>query len=226
MTDDDSWQRPFAHLNLQQNPFGELTRETRGELAVIEVEPIVDHLNRDAVVQLVGPRGCGKSTALHALDTRFDATAYRRVPRDGEVETWPETSILLADEVQFLNRGTRLDLWRRDTPLAVATHTDYTDEIETAGKIAETLELGDRRSIDDLETIFHRRIEAHRREEGEIPTIARPAVRRLRERYGANCRAMENHLYEVFQTLEEPRTVEPTDLEAVDPPTPTVDSSS
>jgi hypothetical protein len=213
-----SYQLPFAHLNLKRNPFGELRLDRRGAVAVGELDEEIEHLREGGVVQFVGESGRGKSTALHALAHRLDVAAYVRVPRDGTVPNWPEADLLLVDELQFLDRSARLDLWQSSRSIACGTHVSFDDEIREAGRRVETIDLNETRSLDELAAMFRRRIVAYRRDdERPVPTLERATLRRLRERYGSDHRAMENHLYEVFQTLDEPRPVVPEDLEGVDP---------
>jgi hypothetical protein len=46
---------PFHRYHLFRNPFGELTREERADLAVADIGPWLAHLaNRSSVVQFVG----------------------------------------------------------------------------------------------------------------------------------------------------------------------------
>lgn len=218
-----SYRLPFAHLNLKRNPFGELPLDRRGAVAVGQLADEIEHLREGGIVEFVGESGRGKSTALHALTHRLDETVYERVPRDGTVPEWHEADVLLVDELQFLDCRARLDLWRGSTPIACGTHRSFADEIREAGRRVETVDLNRERSLDELAAMFRRRIEAHRRDDDRpVSTLEQSTLRRLRERYASDHRAMENHLYEVFQALDEPRPVTPQDLEAVDPPEPTV----
>jgi hypothetical protein len=206
---------------LRRNPFGELPLDRRGVVAVADLDSEIAHLRDGGVVQFFGESGRGKSTALHALTHRLDRAAYERVPRDGTVPDWPGADLLLVDELQFLDPRARLDLWRGSTPIACGTHRPFADEIRQAGRRVATVDLNRERSLDELAAMFRRRIEAHRREDDRpVPTLEQSTLHRLREQYASDHRAMENHLYEVFQALDEPRPVTPQDLEAVDPPEP------
>ncbi len=69
---------PFARFHLYRNPFGELTRQERAELAVVDLQPLVQWLNaptrKGQVLQFVGPCGHGKSTHLLALGRELERT--------------------------------------------------------------------------------------------------------------------------------------------------------
>ncbi|MFB6374364.1 MAG: hypothetical protein ABEN55_14885, partial [Bradymonadaceae bacterium] len=172
MTDENTdWQRPFAHLNLRRNPFGDLPRRRRGQIAVCDRDSAIEHLRNGTTLQYVGPRGSGKSTALHALEVQLESAAYRRAPREGDFDAWPESPILLVDEVQFLEPTVRRALWEREATLAVATHTDFAADMRQSGRSVETIDLGEPRSIDELAAMFRRRIVAQRRDDGPVPTI-------------------------------------------------------
>ena len=212
---------PFAHLNLRRNPFGEIPREERGELVVGTLDREIDHLHSGGIVEFCGESGRGKSSALYGLHEHLEGAAYQYVPHDERLTSWPEADVLLVDEVQFLERATRLELWNRALPIACGTHVSYADEMRARSRDVLEVDLDAPRDLDELEAIFHRRIEAHRRNDGPVPELERETLRALRERYGSDHRAMERHLYEIVQTLDEPRAIVPRDLEDVDLPDPT-----
>ncbi|MEL6898457.1 MAG: hypothetical protein AAFP90_20360, partial [Planctomycetota bacterium] len=64
------WQ-PFAHLNLRRNPFGEITHEERGLLAIVDPVPLLQFLADDqttpVAIQIIADCGRGKSSTIHAL---------------------------------------------------------------------------------------------------------------------------------------------------------------
>ena len=59
---------PWAWCNLRRNPFGELSRNERAELAVVDIDAIADHASEPYhAVQLIGDCGRGKTTRMLAL---------------------------------------------------------------------------------------------------------------------------------------------------------------
>lgn len=217
-------QLPFEHLNLRRNPFGNLPREVRAEVAVVETERYVDRLARDGTaVEIVGPSGRGKTTRLVALREAFEEARLVEVEPDGSAPVFPDTPVLLVDEFQFLDRRRRVRACEIADRLVVATHASMSAELRTAGFDVETVDL-ERIDGPDLRTFTGARIEWARRGAGQVPEIADEALAWLREEYGSDLRAIERHLYEVFQDLAEPRPVVVGDLEQVERrPTPSAE---
>ena len=77
---------PFAHLNLRRNPFGELSLEERGRIAVADLDPLAELLaGPPFVLQVIGDCGRGKTSLLVGLRSRFPAAPYVYFP---EEEFW------------------------------------------------------------------------------------------------------------------------------------------
>jgi len=59
---------PFHRYNLFRNPFGELSREERAELAVVDLSQWQPYFQDDqSVLQFIGHCGSGKTTHLLAI---------------------------------------------------------------------------------------------------------------------------------------------------------------
>ncbi len=197
-------QLPFVHLNLRRNPFGEVPQDERGALAVVDVEHFVERLGQPGfAVQFIGECGRGKSTHLHALRQHFVDAPYVRVAEQPRGFRPPPASVLFIDEAQFLSRRQRRRIFGRDASFAVGTHADLAGVFERAGLTYETVHVG---GVDAarLRRIIERRMEWARRAPGPLPRVSPPAVAELVARHGDDLRAIEHHLYEVFQRLEEP----------------------
>lgn len=227
----DWLQPPFAHLNLRRNPFGEVALEERPALAVVEIDPWIERVEAGAVVEFVGESGRGKSTRLLAMAARIEGAAYVHVDEQGPP---PETEslsarVLCVDEAQFLPARRRRQLYASTASpgngggLALGTHVSLADEVKAAGRPVESVRLGGR-EVDAalVREMAERRIEWARRQPGPVPRLEASALAWLLETYGDNIRAMEHHLYEVFQALEEPRGVGAEDLEAAQAPPQTI----
>jgi len=216
---DDALQLPFAPLNLRRNPFGQVPIDERPQLAVVDVEEWVEAVQGGTVVEFVGRSGRGKSTHLRVLAAHLPEAAYVHVHKDRPPPAMPDRPVLCVDEAQFLPPRRRRALYRRDAPLALGTHASLADEIEAADRVVKTVSLDDR-PVDAslLRQIVDRRLEWARRNEGNLPQLSDEAVTWLLERYGDNLRAIEHHLYAVFQHLDSVRTVGPDDLERAETP--------
>lgn len=213
----------YAHLNLERNPFGAFTREERARIAVFDAEQYIEPMQAGRVVEFVGDHGRGKSVRLQGLALRLDGVEYRRVYRDDSWDRPEGDGPLLIDEIQFLGRRRRHEVWCSGRPVAVATHRTLAEEIGTTGRDVRTVDLDEPVGVDRLRAIFQRRVEACRRGTGSVPSISEDALRHLRRRHGSNLRAVQDHLYEVFHELEELRAVDVDDVRSVEPPDPEID---
>jgi hypothetical protein len=204
---------PFAHLNLRRNPFGEPTAQERGVLAVVDRD-LLDRLVRSLAepgfaVQFTGDCGRGKSTHLHALRGRFPEAPYLYFAEGARPPPIPRAPVLFLDETQRLPWRTRRRVFRRDAALAIGTHRDHSRELTRAGLRVETVQL-DGFTPAHLHRIIERRIEWARRAPGPVPWLGPDGVARLSDRFGGDLRAMESHLYDVFQRLTEIGEITPT----------------
>ena len=199
---------PFVHLNLRFNPFGELPLKYRAELAVIEMTPLLEHLERPrAVLQLIGEKGHGKTTHLLALKECFPGAGYVHFPEQ-ERPPVPEGNPLILDEAQRIPWWQRRQLFQRPVPLILGTHRDFTRQLQRLGRTVKTVPAGEKTNRQQLEKILHRRIEFARRDPGPVPSIPLTTIDKLLDQHGDDIRAIEGHLYDLFQDLEKPSHVE------------------
>jgi len=192
---------PFAHLNLSRNPFGEPQRRERAELAVVEVDRFVSRLKQPGyAVQFTGDKGRGKTTHLLAILRRFPRAAYVHVG-ENERPRIPHGNPLLIDEIQRIPRRRRRRLFRRKVSLALGTHEDHRVELARAGFDVETVEAAASLDAGQLHEILNRRVEWARRGPGPLPCVAVETAQAMIDRFGDDLRAIERHLYEMFQDL-------------------------
>lgn len=218
-TSADAPQLPFAHLNMRRNPFGEVPVEERPALAVVEVDAYVAQVRDGTVIEFVGDSGRGKSTHLRAMADRIEEALYVHVCEEDPPAELPDRPVLCVDEAQFLPLRLRRSLFRSDADLALGTHVSLVDEVEAAGRTVESVSLGGRSvDIDVVRQIVNRRLEWARRTDGDLPRLSDETLAWLLDRYDDNLRAMEHHLYAVFQDLETVRPIGPEDLEAAPSP--------
>jgi hypothetical protein len=193
---------PFEHLNLRRNPFGELTLEERGRLAVADLKPLAERLAAPPfVLQVIGECGRGKTSLLVGLRARFPGAPYIYLPEDGPLPRLPKAQVLFVDETQRLSRWTRRRLFRRGIALAIGTHLDHSPELRRAGVPFQTVRVGGA-DPEHVARIVTGRIEAMRRAPGPVPTLAPAQIAALVDRFGDDLRAIEHYLYRVFQRLE------------------------
>ena len=119
-----SW-RPFARLDLTINPFGELTPEQRGEVAVVDVEWWTAWLTAGRAagklraVQFMGDCGRGKTTHLLALRFALPTAKYVYLPQHGPLPATPEGPLVMIDEAQRLSWRRRREIFNRGRGAAV-----------------------------------------------------------------------------------------------------------
>ncbi|TWU65065.1 hypothetical protein V7x_06090 [Crateriforma conspicua] len=192
--------RPWQAWNLNRNPFGELTRSERAELAVL-----LDDLEQQSTPgdfqawQFIGKCGRGKTSQMLGLQRRWSDSAYVYMPVDGPCPDIPVARPLLIDEFQRVPRRIRTQLIRSGLPLVLGTHRDMSRSLRGAGYRVRTIRLGHQNTADHLCKVLNRRIEHCRLFEGPVPKIRRRTAEDLIRRFGSDLRAIENHLYEWTQ---------------------------
>lgn len=194
---------PFAHLNLRRNPFEELTPELRGRLAVVDTAPYLEFLKAErATLVFIGHCGRGKSTHLHALRLHFPEAPYCYLPEDGPQPKIPKAPLLFVDETQRLSWWRRWRLFAGSSRLILGTHCNEIPALKRAGRPVMKIEIQGL-SEEKLQRIIEARLEWSRRGPGEIPSISEDQRGVLLAHFGDNIRALEYHLYEVFQSLQD-----------------------
>ncbi|MEM7168216.1 MAG: hypothetical protein AAF581_22405 [Planctomycetota bacterium] len=192
---------PFAHLNLRFNPFGELLPEERGRLAVVDLGTLPTELAGTRVaVQFLGNHGRGKSTHLLALHQHFPSAAYTQL-HHGDTPDFQRAHVQFIDSFDQLARRRRRAVYRVSESIAFTTHEDLSNELERFGYRCRTHVVGGHSPM-LVREIVQRRIEFARRDPGAVPHVSDDDIRVLTARFGDDIRALEGHLYEVFQRLE------------------------
>ena len=134
---------PYHAWNLYRNPFGELTRTERAELAVVEdLQPWLEFLRRPrAALQFVGDCGRGKSTHLLALQKAIADSIYVYFPEDGPRPRLPARRPALIDEAQRMGVWNKWRLLRSSGPIALGTHVDLSSQLGRAGFEIVTVDM-------------------------------------------------------------------------------------
>lgn len=196
---------PYERFHLRRNPFGELTRGERAELAEVDVEPWLEELrNPRAVLQFLGACGHGKTTHLLAVQRRLPGSSYVYLPPEPPRPALPEERPLLVDEAQRLGWCERRRLLRGTGPLVLGSHVDLTRPLCRAGFRVRTVEVSAGMSTMRLARLLNRRIEASRSGDSpDIPRVDAELAGTLLQRFGADVRRIEQHLYHQFQDAVE-----------------------
>ncbi len=199
--------QPFAKLHLRRNPFGALPEEDRGRLIVPvldlgELGEWIQHPRR--AVEFLGDCGRGKSAHLHALrhelrlrGTRHPIT-HLRPAEPARAKLIPEATVVLVDESQMLCAKERRRLFRRPVSFALGTHESHATELAKLGIECRSVDI---RSLDlsTLREIVRRRVAWARWGGGEPPGVSDVTLDALHQAYGADLRAIEGALYEIYQ---------------------------
>ena len=204
-----NFKAPFAHLNLRFNPFGEIDIDDRARAAVIDYQPWVDAFlkNPNFVLQFSGRCGRGKSTHLHGLkmhlQRHFPDVSYTYYAEDEIVRSLPnKASLLILDETQRIPKRLRQKLWKRNCGFIIGTHEDHSQEFVKHGREFEHVLL-EGITEDKLRQVLEGRLELARRSSNQIPYFTDKTIQELIEKFGDDIRAIEHHLYHVFQDLKE-----------------------
>lgn len=200
----------FAHLNLRYNPFGALTLEGMGELALVDTDRYRNCLQAErAALQFVGEKGYGKTTRLRALGREWPGAVYVRIPPDSRIEV-PTGSPLLVDESQNLGWWRRRRLFAGPSRLVLGTHVDHSRELRRHGRSVTTIAVEDETTPELLHRLIQRRIEAARRGAGPLPVVELETARKLLAQHGPDVRTILSVLYHRVQSLEGVTLSEPS----------------
>jgi hypothetical protein len=204
---------PFQNLGLRSNPFRVLTEAEWMEVAILPAS--IETMMPDGFVhlQVLGDAGRGKTTTLLALKHAFIAaglsTTYEYLPpRQSHYETILNgIAIFILDEAQRLRKREMGRLFANaarsqiDLPrLIVSSHRDLSSLFQRRGLPLQTCML-DQISAPFLQKLLSKRLEYFSMTRNKQVQFTEESVTALIDRFGSDLRALEKHLYEVFQTL-------------------------
>lgn len=194
-------ERPFAHLNLRHNPFGELDHATFVALAVVDIAEFASLLRKPRqALQFVGRHGRGKTTRLRVLHAEFADAPYRQIYPEDPPPTFAAAALHFVDSVDHLPPPARRQLFSCADSLAVTTHRDLSAAFAKAGFHCTTVAVAGL-TAEWLTEVVQRRIAHARRGPGPLPAIERPEIDDLIAQFGDDLRTIESVLYERFQAM-------------------------
>jgi energy-coupling factor transporter ATP-binding protein EcfA2 len=187
---------------LRRNPFGELTRQERAELAVVDVQAIADQVRDDwNAVQFIGDCGRGKTTRMLALAQMLPESSYVYLPEDGPCPAIGVGRPMLVDEAQRLPRRVRKQVFAAGLPLVLATHRDLSRPLRRAGYRVTTQHIGGHNTPELIGKLLNRRIEASRLDALQTaPVVSSEDAGWLHAKFGSDIRAIESYLYDIVQS--------------------------
>jgi hypothetical protein len=198
----------FFHrqLGYRQNPFGALTAE---EWTAVAVMPPAVQQACDAGfthLQLLGPKGCGKTTTLLKLaaarQAQGEVVAYEYLPEgQRHFKTQPaDGSVFVLDEAQRLRRGERIRWLNGNTAVRFifSSHIDLTPLFDRFRLPLVTVWLDAGISAAHYQRCIEKRL-AYFALPGQRLELADTAMTALYQHFGPDMREAEYFLYEVFQ---------------------------
>ncbi len=193
---------PYHRWNLTRNPFGELTRAERSELAIVPQMSEWSSLMADSrtAIEFVGDCGFGKTTHLLAFQSVLPDISYVYYPPRGYRPALPQSRPLLIDEAQRMGYFRRRQMLRGPGPLVIGTHRSLARSLRSQGFRVTSVDVSRPKQAWEIQQILNRRIEASRfRQEQSLPEIDLESAGKLAIKFSSNLRAIEAFLYEYFQ---------------------------
>jgi hypothetical protein len=220
-------QRPFFHsrkIGYGRNPFGALTDEEWAAVAVLPPKAAQALESGFAHLQLLGPMGAGKSTALLAMQEVFKEAGrqavYEYLPL-GKRRFDTETAVLdvfLLDEAQRLSWRQRRRLvdgaGNGRLQLVLSSHEDLTRLFAQKGLVLTSVDLAGEMTVGWVTAVLDTRLAYFALPDQPRAVLSDDAVHYLCHRFGDNLRQMEYFLYEVWQRLDTPELVTRQTLES------------
>ncbi len=207
---------PWSHLGLRANPFQSLNRADWLEIAWLPAQLAAWLEQPTAVLQILGEKGSGKTSALLAISRTLRQqhyqTSYVYLPAD---EPHPELEplkdgVLIVDEAQRLSRQARKRLFtsaqmktqqRVTAPrLIYSSHEDFlTSSVQDSNDFVTYTLHG--LNVHDLVGLLDRRVQFFASGEDCKVHFEPEAIDFLISTFLSDLRAMEAYLYDFFQAI-------------------------
>ena len=213
--------RPFFfhhQSGYRRNPFGALTDTECADVALLP-EAVTAVLDHPVHIQLLGPAGVGKSSALLAIQRAWQQhgqqVAYEYIP---EGQRQFHTSLVnldafCLDEAQRLGWRWQRRLWpaQGHIRLGLGSHADLSAHF--APNTLVTIDLTQHINAAHWQQIIARRLAYFALPDTPAATLAPDAIEFLWTTFACDLRAGEYFLYEVWQELETAVSLTAADLQ-------------
>jgi len=207
--------RPFHFhtLGFRRNPFGALSNEEWAAVAILS--PLIEAQLEGAGqhVQLIGPKGCGKTTTMRRIWSELTAqqriATYEYLPdgRNRFGTKLPGLELFLLDEAQRLSMGERRR-WVNGVKngrlrTIFSSHNDLSYLFKRRQMPLTTIHIDTQINLKHYEAVLQRRVAFFALDETPRITFSLDAAAFLYETFGSDMREAEYFLYEVWQALED-----------------------
>jgi chromosomal replication initiation ATPase DnaA len=206
---------PFHSLGFKCNPFRAVTDAEWLDIAILP-DSLAETLLRGFVhLQLLGGEGHGKTTALLMLADRFRREGRRVVYEHIEIGQTEFVTPLDSLDIFLLDEADRLSAQERQRLLTalsadgrglrsvLSSHEDLTQRFARSGLPLITLRF-DTTTLTHVAAIIRRRLACFALDpDAPGVTVSPDAIACLHQTFGADVRAIEQTLYEVFQRRRE-----------------------
>ncbi len=199
----------YERISLRRNPFGELPREERAELARVCTAGLAAFIHgaKDVgrrALQLVADHGRGKSTLMIALHAReFPDAPFTQLHLSDPVPSpEPKAPVHFVDSIENLSWLSRRKLYSQCPTLVCTTHRDLSRELRRAGFGVHSVRVGIQ-SVDELELIVQARLDAATLDAHQSPTPTRARLEELYCIHGDDVRSIEHALYSDYEDLRD-----------------------
>ena len=206
--------RPFHFhtLGFSRNPFGALNDDEWPSIAILTPE-LQKALQTACHVQIIGPKGCGKSTALRWLTAHLQqenefSVVYEYLPEGSKrfMSKFDGLGLFLLDEAQRLNRRERrrwlMGVKNGRFRTIFSTHANLSSLFARHKMPLTTIDLVSQISQKHYVNILSKRLVAFALDSQPKIWFSDDAVLFLYNTFQLNLREMEYFLYEVWQGLE------------------------
>ena len=203
----------FHSLGFTRNPFGALNDDEWLSIAILTPR-LQKALQTATHVQIIGPKGCGKSTALRWLTAHLQqenelSVVYEYLPEGSKRfnSKFDRLDVFLLDEAQRLNRRERRRWLKgvRNGRLRTifSSHVNLTGLFERFKMQLTTINLESQISLEHYANILNKRLGAFALDSQPKIWFSDDAVLFLYNTFQLDLREMEYFLYEVWQGLED-----------------------
>jgi hypothetical protein len=211
---------PFRTVGYQCNPFRALTVDEEATLAVLPPQVLDAYTQSSTHLQIMGEKGRGKSATLHGLAARAEESglrvAYEYLP-EGQKRFLTDLhglDLFVLDEAQRLSRSERARLLESPPHLIVSSHADLSADFRRHHLPLRSIRLGNL-GPGHVRAVLDGRLDHFALGDRPRAALSEDAYAWLTATFGDDLRSTITLLYEAFQSLDGPSTVDAARLAGV-----------